>query len=49
MSMEVVGGALARMEAFGFQHDIELAILMFDDICLYARAACDDLGHENSL
>src|SRR5207244_10994468 len=40
--------SLAWMEAFGFQHDIDLAILVFDDIA-FTHGGCDDLGHEHSL
>ncbi len=36
--------ALAGMHAFGFEDDIKLAVLMFDDIAL-ANAACDNLDH----
>src|SRR5438067_564693 len=36
--------AFARMEAFGLEHDVELAVAMFDDVAL-AQSACNDLDH----
>jgi hypothetical protein len=32
------------MHALGFEDDIKLAVLMFDDVAL-ANAACDNLNH----
>ena len=38
------GCSLAGVHAFGFQHDIELAIFMFNDVAL-ANAACNNFNH----